>query len=178
MDISYFLKVGVPSLIIFIVALGIERLLTYYTSKSYQQKRLTSHHAHLLKLISRWIITIVAIILIAGIFGVGLANIWVVISGIVAMSLVGFFAAWSVLSNILGTLIILAWHPFSIGDKLSILPEALAGEVIDINLFYTKLKTEGGNIIHVPNVTFVTKFTSVSPPAVRHEHKGGVRLRK
>jgi small conductance mechanosensitive channel len=177
-DISYFLKVGVPSLTILIVAIGIERLLTYYTSKSYQKRRLPAHHAHLLKLIGRWIITIVAIILIAGIFGVGLTNIWVVVSGIIAMALVGFFAAWSILSNILGTLIILAWHPFSIGDKISILPEALAGEVIDINLFYTKLKTEEGNIIHVPNVTFVTKFTSVSPTAVRHEHKRDVRLRK
>ena len=77
------------------------------------------------------------------------------------MALVGFFAVWSILGNILATLVILIWHPFKVGDKIAILPEAISGEASEINLLFTRMKTEEGDIITVPNLTFVTKFIKV-----------------
>jgi small-conductance mechanosensitive channel len=42
------------------------------------------------------------------------------------------------------------------------MPENTAGEMVDTNLLHHKLKTEEGDEILVPNVTFITKSVSVS----------------
>ena len=101
------------------------------------------------------------IIMVASIFGIGVGNLWATITAILAMVIVAFFAMWSVLSNILATVVILIAQPFCIGDKVTILPENLSGEAIDVNLLYSKLRTNDGQIKTVPNITFLTKFVSV-----------------
>ena len=104
----------------------------------------------------------VLVIVVAGIFGIGVQSIWISLAAFIAMMAVGFFAAWSILSNLLAFLIIMVVRPFRIGDKVAVMPENIAGEIIDINLLYHRLKTEEDDEILVPNVTFITKFISVS----------------
>ena len=101
-------------------------------------------------------------IVVAGIFGIGVRSIWISLAAFIAMMLVGFFAAWSLLSNLLAFLIIVLTRPVRVGDKVAIMPENLAGELIDINLIYSKLRATEDDEILVPNVTFLTKFILVS----------------
>ena len=159
---NYFLTVILPVIIAILVGFVLERVMTVIVSRSGKKRGMRPSHIHLFGLILRWILGIVVVVVIAGIFGVSLANLWVAITGIVAMALIGFFASWSILGNILSTLIVLIWRPFQVGDTVTILPEELSGEAVDLNLIFTKLKTPEGDMINVPNTTFVTKLVKVS----------------
>jgi len=161
MDMSFFLTVILPAIIVVILGIIVERVLTALISRSGKKKGMPTSHIQLTKLILRWILFIVVVIVVVGIFGINVTNLWVAITGVIAMALVGFFAVWSILGNILATLVILIWHPFKVGDKIAILPEAISGEASEINLLFTRMRTEEGDIITVPNLTFVTKFIKV-----------------
>ncbi|MFC1941540.1 mechanosensitive ion channel family protein [Chloroflexota bacterium] len=162
MDISYFLRVILPVIITIVVAILVERILSGVISRYGKKKGLSKSHSHMMRIIIRWAILVILIIVVASIFGVGIGNLWATFAGMLAMVIIGFFAMWSVLSNIFATLIILIARPFVIGDKVTILPENISGEAFDINIMYSKLKIDEGNVITVPNITFLTKFISIS----------------
>jgi small conductance mechanosensitive channel len=161
-NMTYFLQVVLPALIAIVIGVIIERILAYLVSKFGKRRELDPSHVHLLKLIARWLIIIVLVIVVAGIFGIGARSIWVSLAAFIAMMVLGFFAAWSILSNLLAFLIIMVVRPFRMGNSVVVMPENIAGEIIDINLLYHKLKTKGDGVILVPNVTFITKFVLVS----------------
>ena len=162
MDMSYFWRVILPVIIAIVVAIIVERILVTSLSRYGRKISLPKSHSHLIKLIIRWSIIVILIIVVASIFGVGIGNLWATLAGIIAMVVIGFFAMWSVLSNVLAAVIILIARPFSIGDKVTILPENISGEAIDVNILYSKIRTNEGDIITVPNITFLTKFVSIS----------------
>ena len=161
-NMTYFLQVVLPALIAIVIGVIVGRVLASLISKFGKRRELDPSHIHSLKLIVRWLIIIVLVIVVAGIFGIGTQSIWISLAAFIAMMVVSLFAAWSILSNLLAFLIIMVMGPFRIGDKVVVMPENIAGEIIDINLFYHKLKTEEDGVILVPNVTFVTKFVLVS----------------
>lgn len=99
--------------------------------------------------------------LIAGIFGIAIGRLWIVVSSIAAMIIIGFVAVWSVLGNILAALVLMIWRPFQIGDKIAILPENITGTAKETNLFFTKIETEEGHAISVPNTQIMQKFVKV-----------------
>jgi len=161
-NMTYFLQVVLPALIAIVIGVIVERILASLVSRFGKRRALDPSHIHLIKLMIRWLIIIVLVIVVAGIFGIGAQSIWISLAAFIAMMVVGFFAAWSILSNLLAFLIIMLVRPFRIGNRVVVMPENIAGEIIDMNLLYHKLKSEEGDEILVPNVTFITKFVSVS----------------
>jgi len=162
MDMAYFLKVVVPVLVTIVIGIVIERVLAAVTTNLGKKRGLAPSHIHLIKLTVRWLVIIVLVIVVAGIFGVGLQSIWVSIAAFLAMMVVGFFAVWSVLSNVLAALILLIWRPCRIGDKVTILPENLSGKIIDLNLLFVIMESEEGDKITVPNNMVMQRFLKVS----------------
>jgi small conductance mechanosensitive channel len=161
-NMTYFLQVVLPALIAIVIGVIVERILASLVSRFGKRRGVDPSHIHLIKLTIRWLIIIVLVIVVAGIFGIGAQSIWISLAAFIAMMVVGFFAAWSILSNLLAFLIIMVVRPFRIGNRVVVMPENIAGEIIDMNLLYHKLKSEEGDEILVPNVTFITKFVSVS----------------
>jgi small-conductance mechanosensitive channel len=106
----------------------------------------------------RWIIIIFVVLGVASVVGVSLESLWVAVSAIIAMTLVGFFASWSLLSNTLAALVIMIWRPFEVGDRIEIMSDNIAGEVTDINLMYSKVTTQDGEVVNVPNNMFLSRF--------------------
>jgi small-conductance mechanosensitive channel len=122
--------------------------------------------------IIKWSITIAALVLIFGAFGLNVGGMWGVLSTVLAMIAIGFVAVWSVLSNTLCTLLIMIFRPFSIGDEIEFAGEAVKGRVVDLNFIYTTLDTGEGSVMQVPNNLFFQKVlrrrtttTAVSPAA-------------
>lgn len=108
-------------------------------------------------------IYISAFFLVLDRFGVSGSVLWGAFTGFAAVAAVAFFAAWSVLSNIFCTLLIVTTRPFRLYDYIEILENGdkpgLKGQVIDINLIYSTLKErnpeEGmDTVLHVPNSWF------------------------
>ncbi len=53
------------------------------------------------------------------------------------------------------------WKPFQIGDKITILPENISGKVKEINLFFTKITNENGDVTNITNTTVMGKIVKV-----------------
>ncbi len=77
----------------------------------------------------------VAVVLI---WGVNLQNAWVSIAGFLGLVAIGFFAVWSILSNLFAGILLLLTRPFQIDDTIEILPDGI------------KEKVKGHNV-HIPN---------------------------
>lgn len=149
------------------VQLLLNRALNKLAEKGYvyEQLRLT------IKTVTKWIITIVVLLLALSFFGVSVATLWAALSAILVLFAVGFVAVWSVLSNVFCSILLVFFAPFRIGDEIEIQePTAstarLKGKVTGINVMYTTLigiEEEEGELIRVPNNIFFQKFVRCWP---------------
>ena len=105
-----------------------------------------------------------AVLLVLDRLGVSGTVLWTAFTGFAAVAAVAFFAAWSVLSNIFCTMLILTTRPFRRRDRIEVLESAdkpgFGGQVREINLVYTtidELKPDGtpaGTVVRIPNNMF------------------------
>ena len=108
------------------------------------------------------LIYVAATFLILQRLGVSASVLWTAITGFAAVAAVAFFAAWSVLSNIFCTFLILTSRPFRLHDEIELLENGekpgLRGRVVDINLIYTTLqetRADGSDTtLQIPNSQF------------------------
>lgn len=109
---------------------------------------------------SKWIITMLIILLGLRLLGVNVSHILTMLSTFLVLIAVGFIAFWSVLSNIVCGFLLLVFRPFRFGDVIELRdPEkekGLTGKAIGLNLFYTTLRetSTSGAYIKVPNTMF------------------------
>ncbi|MDY7396557.1 mechanosensitive ion channel [Aureibaculum sp. 2210JD6-5] len=99
------------------------------------------------------ILYIVFVVFIAIIWGVEPREFTVFISSILAVLGVGFFAQWSILSNLTASVILFFSHPVRIGHRIRIIDKDYdwIGTVMDISGFFLFMKTDKGENITIPN---------------------------
>ncbi len=117
--------------------------------------------------ISRWIIIVVVTLMSLQQAGVSVEHLWAAISAFFVLIAVGFVAVWSVLSNILCSILLIVFAPFRIGDEIELIEPTssstgLKGKVIGLNILFTTLEqisSETGETFHleVPNNIFFQK---------------------
>lgn len=92
-------------------------------------------------------------VFIAIIWGVKAREFTVFISSILAVLGVGFFAQWSILSNLTASVILFFNHPLRIGHRIRIIDKDYdwIGTVMDISGFFLYMKTDKGENISIPN---------------------------
>ncbi len=95
-------------------------------------------------------------------------NVGLFVSSVIGLIAIGFFAVWSILSNIVAGFFLFFSDPFRVGDQVVILPENISGKAIDIKLLFVVLEDEDGSILHVPNNLLFQKVIKrrgrTSPP--------------
>jgi small-conductance mechanosensitive channel len=98
-------------------------------------------------------IYILTFILLGVIWGVNMNQLTLFVSSVLAVLGVGFFAQWSILSNLTSSMILFFNHPVRIGDRIRILDKdfELTGEVTDISGFFFFMTTDKGEHITLPN---------------------------
>lgn len=113
--------------------------------------------------IASFLIYAAALLLVLERMGVSGTVLWTAFTGFAAVAAVAFFAAWSVLSNIFCTMLILTTRPFRLYDHVELLENGekpgLRGQVVDINLVYTTLRESddgdgAGTCLQIPNSLF------------------------
>jgi small-conductance mechanosensitive channel len=124
---------------------GLERLRT--------RGRLSHDVAYVLHRLLRWSAIIAAIVLVLGWFGF-LENAWATVTTVLALVAIGFVAVWSILSNVLCSILLLLMRPFSVGDRIELPAHDLGGTVVDFTLVFTILRGEKQELIQVPNNLF------------------------
>lgn len=100
------------------------------------------------------------------IWGVDLKQFTVFISSILAVLGVGFFAQWSILSNLTASVILFFNHPLRIGDRIRILDKDFdwSGEVKDITGFYLFMRTDKNENITIPTSIIMQKGIEILGP--------------
>ena len=114
----------------------------------------------------KWLTLSAAIVLILQQAGIKVDSLWTILSAALAMVAIGFVAVWSVLSNLLCTVMLVIFQPFRVGDEIEVIDPAmttgLAGRVRNINLVYTRLHTSGAETgdttLFIPNNIFFQKI--------------------
>ena len=99
---------------------------------------------------------------------------WAVVSAMLVAVALGFVALWSVLSNVVCALFILAFRPFRIGDRVEIVDPSdhkvgMSGVVSELSLMFTTLEADSEDedtrvVFRVPNSVFFLKGVRVSFP--------------
>jgi len=107
----------------------------------------------------RWIGILVIVALLLQRFDI---HVMTLLSTVLAMVAIGVVAVWSLLSHIMATFLLMATKPFRVHDTVSITNEDMCGKVVDLNLFFTTLKAENGDIFQVPNNLFFQRVLRVT----------------
>ncbi|MBC8185500.1 mechanosensitive ion channel [candidate division KSB1 bacterium] len=99
------------------------------------------------------------------VWGIEFTNIWVLLTSILGVIGIGFFATWSLLSNIFSAFLLFSTVPFKIDDKITIKDgdNSISGVVVDMTLFYIILKNSDEETVIVPNNTIFQKVV------IKHE---------
>jgi MscS family membrane protein len=114
-------------------------------NKMSQTRNLTIHK---IKSVFFHLVAILGMIIL---WGVSFQNAWVSIAGFIGLIAIGFFAVWSILSNIFAGIILFFYRPFKIEDEIEIASEGIRGNVKDINAFFVILSDKEGSLTHIPN---------------------------
>lgn len=159
LEANYITQVAITLIIIVLLIASrwvIKKSLRRLANKfSYDPNRLAATK----RLIIGALYTFVILLLII-IWGGDLNNLWISIGSILGVIAIGFFAIWSILSNIVAGIIIYTINPFKITDTLVLVEKEVTGKVIDIGLIYTKLQDKDG-IFTVPNNVFFQQIVKV-----------------
>jgi small-conductance mechanosensitive channel len=115
--------------------------------------RISVQMAFVTRRILRWGAVLLAAVLVLQQFGF-LRDVWTFLSAVLALVAIGFVAVWSVMSNVLCSLILIFARPFRVGDTIVIPSQGLEGKVINFTLLFTVLRDHDGSLIQIPNNTF------------------------
>lgn len=139
------------ALVKFIIRNVINRLVNTFHF-ALERKRITS------KIINFFII-IVAFVLVTAIWGVKSHQVTIFLTSTLTVLGIGFFAQWSILSNISASLILFFNHPIKIGGKIRLLDKdyPIEGIVENISLFFLYIRTEDGALVSIPNTALLYK---------------------
>jgi len=109
------------------------------------------------------LISLVAIFLFAGAWGMGLRDLSLIFSSTFAVIGVALFAIWSILSNVTSGIIMFFSFPYRIGDKIKIHDKDMPIEAVieDIKAFHLHLRMDNGELTTYPNNLILQKAVTL-----------------
>ena len=130
-------------------------------NKTIRDKLVQKSRSQLIRKSINFISSIICFFILSIIWGVKQSELAVFVGSVLTIVGVALFAQWSLLSNITSSIIIFFNHSIKIGDAITIMETKdyeIRGEVIDIGLFFTKIKMFGTeDEITLPNNIFIQK---------------------
>jgi len=166
---------GPPALKIALI-LAITQLLRWVSRRLIARTALPPNVRIAVRRLTSFVVFSAASLMILDVAGVSATVLWTAFTSFAAVGAVAFFAAWSVLSNIFCSFLILTTRAFRVGDLVELLENGekpgLRGRVLDVNLIYTTLQeTDGqaaGTVLQIPNSLFfqrtLRRWRGAMPP--------------
>lgn len=161
--VAYTLKAILPAIITVVIAFFLTRIIERRIRNLPREKDFSAANATILKLITRWVIGVIAVLVVATILGVKLTVLWTTISALLAMVAFGLFAGWSIISSFLATIIIMIWRPYKVGDRIEVLPDGIKGEVVEMSMMFSTIKLEDKGEVLIPNSQMLQKMIKQLP---------------
>ncbi len=158
------------SLAMFVAGVAVSFLFARARKVRKQRATRLSHSRVIWKRVIKGALIVLAAVCVLPALGIDLHGLWSMLAAVLSLVAIGFVAMWSILSHMLASLLLVAFRPFRIGDKVEIVgDDPIAGKVIDIGLVYTTLRTSEGGILRIPNNLFFQKVLKRFPRPVEVE---------
>jgi small-conductance mechanosensitive channel len=121
-----------------------------------ERRRITTKIVNILLLL-------VGAISIMGIWGLDQKELFVFLTSTLTVLGIGFFASWSILSNITSGLLLYFNHPLHIGDHIKVMDKEapVEGTLKDITMFFMHIETIDGETVTIPNTVVTQKTISI-----------------
>lgn len=139
-------------------------ILRFFINKSLKKihQKFSFHKARLAVItkLTNILLYVTTIVVIAFIWGVEEKQLLIYVSSFLTLVAIGFFAQWSILSNITAGLILFINYPVKIGDSITLMEKDndITGEITDIGVFFVTLKNEKGEFIALPNSVILQRM--------------------
>lgn len=148
--------------------LSIFILIFYFISRSITRRLVRKHAAknemadtrevYVRKLIGA-VIKILFATLIGMVWEISLQGLSIYFASVFTVIGVGLFATWSILSNMTASVILFFFFPYRIGENIKIIDgdNSVEGKVVDITLFYLRIRDKNGDLFSYPNNLAIQK---------------------
>ena len=135
-----------PSILVLAVGIVIVKLLLRIFDRALGRSKLNKTMFSFLKAIMRILLYALVVLIAAGCLGIDVTSLIAVLS---VVSLAVSLAVQNALSNVVGSISLLATQPFQVGDYVEIGSDG--GTVEEITMNYTRLLTPDGRTVYIPN---------------------------
>lgn len=154
---EYLIKI-IISLLSGILLFIISRFIKAYAKKTQVKNNLDISRYYSIKRSITFISYILFLLSLVFVWGINVKNMWIGLTGFMAMVAIAFFAVWSLIGNILAGILLYFTTPFKINDTIEICPDNIKGKVLMINMFFTLIVDENGDNISIPNSMCFQKY--------------------
>lgn len=164
--------IAMAALAALLLLLMVSTVLARAVNNAEQKGHLQPAMARRLHLARRWALGLLTPLILLQATGMA-QHAWTMISTVIAAVAIGFFAAWSLLSNATSALLLLAFRPFRLGDHIELVEHttgiAIGGKVVDMSLMFITLEDAQSRpnqpiFTRVPNSMIFQKLVRVRAP--------------
>lgn len=154
-----FEKQILETVILFGVAIIIKLLVRKSIRQLLQKIDFEIKQHQLTKRIVNLFLSLFVLTALAGIWNIEREQLLVFLTSVITVVGIGFFAQWSILSNITASLILFFYHPLKIGQRIHVLDKEynIEGELTDISFFFMYIKNDDGHLITIPTSVVLQK---------------------
>ena len=112
--------------------------------------------------LTSWLIALVILFMI---WGADVSGILLVSTSLITLTGVALFANWSIISNVTAYWILIFDLNYQTGIRIRVLDgdNFIEGQIEDIGLFQTRIKTADGGLVLYPNNLLLTRPTLINP---------------
>lgn len=159
----------IQTLILIGILIVIRIIITYFVKRFSERKNKVAKRANLIMKYVDFALIVLTSPFAFYIWSLKAKDLGVVASSVFAIIGVGFFAQWSVLSNMTSGVIIFFTLPYKIGDRIKIHDKdfPIIAVIEDIKAFHMNLITEDGGLHTYPNSLLLQKGVTIVEDGVR-----------
>ena len=139
-------RTGLKGILILVIGLLAVKLVMRLVTRALQRSHIPASLHTMIRTLLRILLDVVVFLSAANAIGVPIVS-FVTLLGLIGLAV--SLALQGVLSNLAGGFILLASHPFNVGDYIE--HNSLSGTVKEIRMLHTRLETPDGKMVYIPN---------------------------
>lgn len=155
-DISSYSDSILFSILVVVIAVAAYYFLKYFVKKAADSLQLDKRELKGVNSITKMAIIVISVIVIIFHFS-SLSGAAAGAISVAAGTIIGF-SSRNTISNAIAGILLLSARPFKLGDRIRTTEdESLIGDVVEISLLYTKIKTIRNELVAIPNQTLLQR---------------------
>ena len=159
----------IQSFVAIAILIVIRLIITFLIKRFSERKNKVAKRGRLVLKYMDFFLLIIAAFVFIFIWSIDINDLGWIASSIFAVVGIGFFAQWSVLSNLTSGVIIFFTLPYKIGDTIKIHDKdfPILAKIEDIKAFHIRLGTDDGGIHTYPNSLILQKGVTLVKEGVQ-----------